>query len=118
MARAHAIELQQAKAKAEAKARVTARAAARAKALAAARASGAASAGALGDHHATIQLLAKVLLGVAAALLLLALAPDSAAYNTFGPRVGHVLAEGRFTLAGIGAALAVGMVVALFLGGI
>ena len=59
-----------------------------------------------------------MLLGVAAALLLLALAPDSAAYNTFGPRVGHVLAEGRFTLAGIGAALAVGMVVALYLGGI
>ena len=111
-ARAHAIELQQARA------RATARAAARAKALAVARANRTADAGALADHHGTIQLLAKVLLGVAAALLLLALAPDSAAYNTFGPRVGHVLAEGRFTLAGIGAALAVGMVVALYLGGI
>lgn len=117
-ARAHAIDQQQAKARATARAeaRAAARTEAHAKALAATRAAEPSSAADLGGHSGSIQLLAKVLLGVAAVLLLLALAPTSAAY-TFGPRAGHALAEGRFTLAGIGAALAIGMVVALFLGG-
>ena len=57
-----------------------------------------------------------VVLGVAGLLVLLALTPAQAAY-ALGPRFGSTLVHGRFTLAGVGVAMAVGMVVALGLGG-
>jgi hypothetical protein len=63
-----------------------------------------------------LSLVAKAILAVAAVLVLLAIAPPRAAY-ALGPRVGETFAHGRLALAGIGVAMAVGMLVALGLGG-
>lgn len=58
----------------------------------------------------------ELLLGVAALLVLLALAPARAAY-ALGPKLGQTLVQGRFALAGAGVAMAVGLLVAFSLGG-
>ncbi len=63
-----------------------------------------------------ISLIGKAVLGVAALLVLLAIAPVNAAY-ALGPRVGETFVHGRLALAGIGVAMAVGTLVAVGLGG-
>ena len=58
----------------------------------------------------------KAIFIAAVLLLLLAMAPARLAYAV-GPRAGEVLSNGRLPLAGIGIAMAVGMLVAFGLGG-
>ena len=65
----------------------------------------------------TLSLVAKVILGLAALLVLLALAPARAVY-AIGPRAGETLDHGRVAIAGVGVAIVVGMLIALGLGGV
>ena len=65
----------------------------------------------------TLSLIAKVILGLAAILVLLALAPARAVY-AIGPRAGETLDHGRVAIAGAGVAIVVGMLIALGLGGV
>jgi hypothetical protein len=64
----------------------------------------------------SISLAAKLLLGLAALLVLLAFAPTGAAF-ALGPQIGNTLVNGRYALAGVGVAMAVGLLVAFRLGG-
>lgn len=64
----------------------------------------------------SIPIAGEVLLGVAALLILLSIAPARAGYAV-SPRVGRALTHGRMTFAGAGIAVVVGLIVSFGLGG-
>ena len=121
-ARARAAARQRAKARAQARALAAKAAAERARKARVAALTpavvqvSASTGGAEAGSSGSISLAAKLILGLAALLVLLAFAPIEAAY-ALGPKIGNALVHGRYALAGTGVAMAAGLLVAFRLGG-